>query len=135
MKIIGVDPGKVTGLAISINGIITELITTDFWGCIDHLNNNHDAMIVIELPRTKHVWHSATSIRAVQRTSVNVGSCIREAELIIKWLHKNKRVYIIQAPQGKINGRKFKIITDWKGRTNSHTRDAAMLIYQKNWRA
>ena len=126
--VIGIDPGKHTGVAFCLNGKITELFETDFWGCVDHLEVNSHATIVIELPSTKHVWHGDAKTKgAIQRTGVNVGSCIREAELLVAYLHRNQRNYIIQKPQGKVDAVKFKQITGWDGRTNQHMRDAALM--------
>lgn len=127
-KVIGIDPGKHTGMAIAMDGKITALTETDFWGCVDYLQVHDDALVVIELPNTKHVWHGDAKAKgAIQRTGVNVGSCIREAELLVSWLHRNKRNYIIQKPQGKLDANMFKRITGWSGPTNQHKRDAGML--------
>ena len=129
-KVIGIDPGKHTGFAIAIDGKLTNLIETDFWGCIDLLAEHDDAIVVIELPDTKHVWHDEAKTKgAIQKTAGNVRSCIEKAELTIAWLHRNNRNYVIQRPQGKINAEKFKRITGWAGQTNQHTRDAGMLCY------
>lgn len=129
-KVIGIDPGKTTGFAFCEDGELKLVISTDFWGCIQLIEDCTDATVVVELPNTKHVWHNgATSKRAVQRTGVNVGSCIREAELIVEYLNKKGREYIAQKPRGKKNADEFKRITGWKGRTNQHGRDAGMLVF------
>lgn len=129
-KVIGIDPGKATGVAIALDGKINHLVTTDFWGCVEQLQRHVDAAVVIELPGTKHVWHDgATSKKAIQRTGVNVGSCIREAELLVKWLHLNGRDYMIQKPLGKLTSIQFNALTGWVGRTNQHERDAGVLCY------
>jgi hypothetical protein len=127
--IIGCDPGSSTGIAIASDGKIVELLTTDFWGAVDIFTAYPNATVVIELPANKHVFHKASNENTTQRTGVNVGSCIREAELLIKWLHKESRNYIIQRPKGKLNAEQFKKITGYTKSTNSHTRDAGMLIH------
>jgi hypothetical protein len=129
-KTIGIDPGKTTGFAYCEAGELKLVISTDFWGCIQLIDDCADATVVVELPNTKHVWHNgATSKRSVQRTGVNVGSCIREAELIVEYLNKKGREYITQKPKGKVNAEMFKRITGWKGPTNQHSRDAALLVH------
>lgn len=129
-KVIGIDPGRNTAVAICVDGKITDLITTDFWGAVDHLEIHPDATVILELPTTKHVWHNgSTSKKAIQRTGVNVGSCIREAELLRDYLHRNNRQYKTVHPQGKIDKALFKRITGWGKSTNSHTRDAGMLCF------
>jgi hypothetical protein len=101
-KVIGIDPGISTGIAIAINGKLSDLITTNFWGAIDILAQNKDVLVIIELPTTKHVWHGgATSKAAIQRTGVNVGSCLREASLLVEYLEKEAIEYIPMSPQGK----------------------------------
>ena len=129
-NVIGIDPGMHTGVAFCENGKLINVFETDFWGCIDYLLENPNATVVIEMPPTKHVWHNGAKTKcSIQRTGVNVGSCIREAELLIKWMHRNQRIYVIQKPMGKKNAAQFKQITGWNGRTNQHMRDAGMICF------
>lgn len=129
-KVIGIDPGKDSGVAIAYGGKLAELITTDFWGVVEILEQNREAVIVVELPINKHVFHNGSSSRGgIARTGVNVGSVIREAELLVKYLHRNGFEHIVQRPQGKRTDDEFKKITGWTGRTNQHTRDAGLLIH------
>jgi len=130
MKIIGIDPGKSTGIAIITDGKLTQVSTSDFWGAIDVINDNPGALFVVELSVSKHVWqNNATSKGAIQRTSLNVGSVLREAELLINYLGKKKHEYIIQKPGGKKTKDDFNLITGWTGRTNQHERDAGLLAW------
>jgi hypothetical protein len=126
---IGIDCGKTTGVAIAENGKISTLITTDFWGAISILQQYPNALTVVELPTTRHVWHDSKNTKTAQRTGFNVGSCLREAELIIKWLNMESREYFIQRPQGKISAEEFKKITGFTKSSNAHTRDAGMLVH------
>lgn len=129
-KIIGIDPGKHTGVAVAVDGVLTEVFETDFWGLFDALEDHVGATVIVELPNTKHVWHKeAKAEGAIQRTGVNVGSALREAELIVSYLHRNGWKYRTQRPQGKVDKDYFKRVTGWSGRTNAHTRDAAMLCF------
>ncbi len=131
MKAIAVDPGKTTGIAIAVDGELTELITSDFWGAIDIIASNPDALVVVELPANKSVYHKGAKNRgAIERTGVNVGSVIREAELIIKYLHRDNRQYMTKKPSGKVDAKKFMRITGWQGGTNQHVRDAAMMVFK-----
>jgi hypothetical protein len=129
-KVIGVDPGVKTGVAILVDGKIIELFESNFWDVIDVFELHKDAIIIIELPTNKHVWHNgATSKGAIQRTGVNVGSCIREAELLVKYLHRKERNYIIQKPLGKKDKDQFRALTGWNKQSNQHTRDAAVMAW------
>ncbi len=130
-KVIGIDPGKNTGFCVVLNGEISELFTCNFWDAIDQINAHHDAVVVVELPATTHVWHKGAKSRgAIEKTGVNVGSCLREAELIIAYLGKMGRQVIIEKPAGKVDKEQFQSTTGWTGRTNPHTRDAGMLAYR-----
>lgn len=125
---IGIDPGLHTGVGISSEGKIRELLETDFWGCIDIFNEYPTAFFVVEMPKTKHVWHNESlSIRAAQRTGLNVGSVLRESQLLIDYLDRNKMKFKIMEPMRKIKKSEFNQLTGWTGRTNQHMRDAAML--------
>ena len=131
MKVIGVDPGRHTGIALSVDGKLTEVFETDFWGAIQHIDSYPYAAVVVELPVSKHVWHNgAVNKAAIQRTGVNVGSCIREAELLIAYLSNDKdRQFIVQKPAGKMNSAAFKVLTGWEKQTNQHMRDAGVMAH------
>lgn len=130
---IGIDPGRHTGIATAVDGQLIDLFTTDFWGAIDFIDNNRSAIFVVELPRNKHVFHNgATQRGAIERTGVNVGSVIREAELLIQYLGRIQAQVIIQAPdkgRTKWNAYQFEILTGWHHHSNQHERDAALLVY------
>lgn len=128
--IIAIDPGKKTGIAIIDKELNISLHTTDFWGAIDIIEDNPKAFFIVELPETKHVWHiGAKSRNAISRTGVNVGSCIREAELIIKYLARREFEYVINRPLGKTDKNVFARITGYQLETNPHERDAGMLAW------
>lgn len=130
MKVIGIDPGKHTGIALSVDGKLTEVFETDFWGAIQVIDSFKYAAIVVELPVSKHVWHNgAVNKAAIQRTGVNVGSCIREAELLIAYLSGKDRQFIVQKPAGKMNSAAFKVLTGWEKQTNQHMRDAGVMAH------
>lgn len=126
--IIGIDAGKNTGIAFNEDGKITRLETLDFWGAISIINEYKTALFVVELPKSKHVWHKgATNRGAIAKTGMNVGSVIREAELIIDYLKLHSINYKSVAPLGKKDADFFKRVTGYVGRTNNHERDAALL--------
>jgi hypothetical protein len=128
--VIGIDPGKLTGIAVSKNGKLIDIFIGNFWSAIDSIDHFPDAIVIIEIPDTKHVWHNHAKAKgAIQRTGVNVGSVIREAELLVEYLIRNERTYLTQKPQGKMNADQFRLITGWTGRTNQHMRDAGLLCF------
>jgi len=129
MKIIGIDPGVHTGIAICLDGLFTEIYESDFWGAIEAFNKHPDAFVVVELPVNKAVYQKEYMKTATKhKVGVNVGSVIRESELLIKWLHSNKRDYMIHRPKAKkVDDKDFRRVTGWTGRTNQHKRDAALM--------
>ena len=136
---IGIDPGKDTGFAVF--DLVTEKLifisTMDFWTTYDTMTRLDKSVwpvkeVIIEVPDTKHVWQgSSGGIKAIQTTSVNVGSVLREATLLADGIellgYKTTRVN----PRGKIAQPQFKKLTGWSGRRlNQHERDAAMMCYR-----
>lgn len=130
---IGIDPGKVTGVAIAENGILQSLESTDFWGafytvrhfvetCDYNADFQTDVLVVVEVPTTKASWHGPGSAH-------NVGRVCRESELLAAGIERLGATVITLHPQGKLNQKQFARITGWTKRTNQHCRDAAMLVY------
>lgn len=123
--IIGIDPGKDTGIAyLNEDGTIFNLGTDDFWGAVDVIllfdqMESIELEVAIELPSNKHVLPG--------RRGVDVGSVIREAELLVKLLELRDIPHKKYTPLGKISAEKFNLETGWKGKSNPHTRDAARL--------
>ena len=135
--ILGIDPGTHTGMAIrnSVTGNIEKLWTSNFWEAYHYALNNALCWrgVVIEVPDNKNVFHKpAGGLKQVQRTAVNVGSVLREAELLARGLEEAKIPVQRVNPRGKIDADKFNSMTGWKGKSNPHTRDAGMLTYM--WR-
>lgn len=138
---IGIDPGANTGYAVydRQEKKLIAVETLDFWRVINKLYNYQDDFVyrvVVELPQTKkgktnkHVWHKEAQDRgAIERTGVNVGASLREAELIIKWCQNNGYNVLATNPQGKVDKDVFKKMTGWEGRTSPHARDAGMLVW------
>lgn len=120
--IIGIDPGKDTGIAyLNEDGTIDELRAVDFWETVNIITWLHpkEIEVAIELPSNKHVLPG--------RRGVDVGSVIREAELLVKLLELRKIKHKTYPPLGKISAEEFNLETGWKGKSNQHTRDAARL--------
>ncbi len=126
---IGIDPGKNTGLAIIENGKLIDLITTNFWGAIEIINNNLASKIFIERPVNDHIHHGYLTPRSLGSIGVDVGRVMREAELLIEFCRKNRIAHKVMAPNRKIDHETFCKITGWEMRTNQHQRDAAMLVW------
>lgn len=129
--IIGIDPGKKTGVAIydrQTKQIVNASIS-DFWSVYEWLRSVRDdgkiQAVVIEVPRTKHNWHASKH----GTTSANVGGIYREAHLLADGIERlGFKVHRVHPP-GKKSADQVKRITGYEGRTNEHTRDAIMLAW------
>lgn len=158
MIYIGIDPGKKTGFAVW-NGKardFEEIETFDFWGAIYRIldwkrwpERTQDLCVVIEATHlnpsmhaktigiTKAMEHLPESARmsSLMKIAQNVGGNKREAELFVEFAKKHDIMVIEAKPTRKsvtkITAEKFKIWTGWDGRTNEHSRDAAMLVFGK----
>ena len=135
--IMGIDPGQQSGCALynTATKQLVHLWTTDFWGAYEYVLNNRLVLIgvVVEVPDSKTVYHKpSTSLAATQRTAVNVGGVLREAQLLFDGIQKSGIPVQRVNPRGKVNAEKFKQLTGWEGRSNNHERDAGMLTYR--WR-
>lgn len=132
---IGIDPGKNTGFAIYSlqEKKLVRVETVTFWRAYGQVLLHpieQISRVVIEVPDNKHVWHKdAVGIRAIQRQAVNVGSVLREAELLAEGLERAGYPVVRTNPRGKVKVEDFERLTGWTGRSNQHSRDAALLCY------
>ena len=135
IAVLGIDPGKNTGLGFVKNGVVLNLMSVDFWCAIDEINlfviNNENYHIVIELPKTDHVWQSKSKRGGNYSNSiaVDVGRVICQAELFVEYCTKYGINYSTKHPQGKIDAKTFNRVSGWNKSSNQHTRDAALLAF------
>ena len=133
-RVIGIDPGKSTGFAEYDGELYAG--TTDFWGAVKavEIHDPKETAVIVELPRSKHVWHGkGQNSKAMARTGVNVGSVIREAELLAERFIALGYTVVTVHPKGKTTAAYVKGLTGYEGRTNEHTRDAIMLAWNHRY--
>mgnify|MGYP002380383291 CR=1 FL=1 len=132
---IGIDPGVKTGLAISVNKQLVELVTTDIMSAqdwvLDKINyhSDHIVCISIENPNLRR-WYGTNADAKKQ----GAGSIKRDFSIWKKFFKQHAIPYQEKNPKDlktKINAESFQRITKWKGRTSEHSRDAAMQIFGK----
>jgi len=126
--IIGIDPGRQTGVATVTDGKM-ELRTMNPFDAYAHILDLHQAWIVdkciIEVPNTKANFHSGRSHTQSVNIGMAYGLAVNMADAIEGLLIRTIRVH----PRGKVDAKAFARLTGYAGRTNQHERDAGMLAY------
>jgi hypothetical protein len=132
---IGIDPGVRTGFAIEQDGKLVQLKTLSFWPAyhlaVQLFRENGQLAAVVEVPKTKANWHEKSAAH-------NVGRVCREAELMADGLELAGIQVMRVHPCGWFNKKLkmteeafFRMITGWGGKSNEHSRDAAMLLFMR----
>ncbi len=129
MKIIGIDPGTNTAIAVydKTHKKITDVFMTDFWGAYSYIKYSLDGsdirQINIEVSSCKKNWQGRDG------AAVDVGGIVRESNLLADGLEKLGHKVIRVHPTGKVDAKYIKNLTGWRERTNEHKRDAIMLCW------
>lgn len=124
MIIIGIDPGKQTGIVFLREKMYVNSLTTDFWGAADLIRRwQKDAVFAIERPNTKQNWHGSKH----HTTSVNIGMALMQADLLIQLLSKLNTEFHIVPQVHKLKAREYTALTGCARRSNQHVRDAHMI--------
>lgn len=134
MKVIGIDPGAKTGIAIYRNGLLRELATLppeqiEVW--VLHVN---PALVVYEDSRRQSaVFSRGTNHRAALKIARNVG----EIDQICRSIERLCEVLGIEcvgvSPRekgAKLNAAQFRHLTGWTRRSNEHQRDAGVVAWR-----
>lgn len=131
---IGIDPGTTTGIAIwnpeckkfefIFSGGILE--------CMERLVIHTvfgNPLFIIENPNLRK-WYGENSNEKKQ----GAGSIKRDYKIWLEWFEKCEVKHQEVNPKDvntKMNAQSFKKLTGWNERTNSHARDAAMMVFGK----
>ena len=94
------------------------------------LSTLYDVAVLYE-DATKRKWYGNTGRERLK----GAGSVERDAKIWRDFLAENKIKHKAIAPKNnitKLSAKQFALITGYKGRTNEHGRDAAMLVFKKN---
>jgi hypothetical protein len=139
--VIGIDCGVKTGLAVwdRKEKQFAEIETYDFWSAFFRIfgkADHEETLIFVEDPsKNKPVFikKGVHGGRQALKIAQNVGGVKRESQLMIDGLkHAGYEVKAVRPKKGsmtKLKAEAFKQITGYTGRTNEHTRDAAMLVF------
>lgn len=133
MTIIGLDPGKFTGVAIFTNGALTELRTTTPHGVAALLDEIQPDRVVFEDSRlTRATWSRGVSPAAIRKIARNVGQIDAWCSQLVELCAARGIVAHGISPKGKgakLNAAQFMKLTGYAGRSNEHERDSAMVAY------
>jgi hypothetical protein len=126
-RIVGIDPGVTTGIAIKENG---KLIFVDSMPIHEAMKlaeaNNANSLFVVEDAR-KRRWFGNSGTEVWK----GAGSIMRDCKIWDDFLTAIKASFKMKHPAKsatKLDAKTFKMRTGYTGRTNEHGRDAAMLI-------
>jgi hypothetical protein len=141
--IIGIDPGKKTGIAIFKNKELEEVRTLSPYQTVLFIQENSDKIkrAIIEYSKNQSYIFQEPKLRsrpsAFGKIGRNIGQVDGLCELYIECLETN------EIPVGKISplskGHKYKseefksYFPKFKGRTNEHERDATKIVYKFNY--
>lgn len=134
IRVVGIDPGKVTGLALVVDGELT-LRSLDFWGAHGFVFNYDPRevdLVVVEVHPASKVWHDhGGNARKAGKIGQNVGAVRDQGELLAEGFRRaGYQVREIQ-PLGKLDHTRFQAYTGYRGRTNEHTRDAGIMAIRE----
>ena len=140
---IGIDPGKTTGMALWVPGDkLLRLHSGSFWEIYyDVLQYDKECtVIVVEDPnKNRPVFprHGASK-KEIIKIAQNVGMNKRDAQLLIEGFRLEGYTVVQVKPRGskysrgKMDAKQFSAMTGYKGSSNQHNRDAALLVYGLN---
>lgn len=134
--VIGIDPGVTTGFAVKDtleqkyttvdSGLILEAM-----GFVKTMHDRFNVFVRVEDAR-KRRWIPRAKTESRERgRNQGAGSIKRDCQIWEEFLTKHNIPHEFVAPKDnktKLDSKKFKMFTGWKGKTNSHARDSAMLI-------
>lgn len=131
--LIGVDPGRRTGIAIYRAGLLHDLRTMTPEEARTLIAQVPPDLVVLEDSRRQSaVFNRPVSRRAMLKIARNVGEIDQLCREIALTCASREIPYIGVSPLGKgakLNAARFKEITGWAGRSNQHERDAAMCAH------
>jgi hypothetical protein len=134
MILIGIDPGVHTGFAIVNNRHLTDVLCMPACEAEAKVLDWHKwypnlLMVYFEDARMRN-WFGNKGREALQ----GAGSIKRDCQRWEEWLKYYNVPHVAVAPRNnktKLDAAQFRRITGWEGRTNEHSRDAGMLIFNR----
>lgn len=135
MRVIGLDPGVNTGMAVYEDGELVSLQTIEPHQIEWHLSQYQfqPLFVVFEDSRLQsHVWLPSQSKGVAANIARKVGMVDAWCYLIERVCEQHDIAYMRISPKakgGKIDAELFKKVTRWDKRSNQHERDAAIVAW------
>ena len=136
MRVISIDPGLNTGIAIYEDGKLTELLTIEPINLTDMLSHycGEPVFIAFEDSRLQsHIWIPSQSKGVAANIARKVGMVDAWCYMIERLCESYDIAYMRVSPKAKgekLTSAQFQAITKWPGKSNQHERDAAMVAWQ-----
>ena len=135
MRVIGIDPGVNTGMAVYEDGELALLKTIEPHqiGLVLSQYEAEPLFLVFEDSRLQsHVWLPSQSKGVAANIARKVGMVDAWCYLIERVCEDYNIAYMRVSPKakgGKIDAELFKKVTRWDKRSNQHERDAAIVAW------
>jgi len=137
-KVVAVDPGTDTGVAVYW-GDLLKTFTLSFWEVYQRARKEgggvDSTLYVVEAPYKTGVTHQRLvgrqELSAQLKIAQNAGGVQREAQLLVEGLKRWGYDVVEHEPSTskKWSDKKLRrLIGDWEGPSNEHTRDAIMML-------
>ena len=129
---IGIDTGAKTGIAISIGGSLQRVDCMTITKAMQLVSEYPAATTKLYIEDARKWIGFNGKTKTTDARLQGAGSVKRDASIWEDWCKENGYQAVFVKPMGKglkKSVEEFKQITKWKGRTNEHSRDAAMIVY------
>ena len=136
MRVIGLDPGANTGVAIYNDGKLDSLETIEPHRIEWHLSQFQFEPLFIAFEDSRlqsHVWVPSQSKGVAANIARKIGMVDAWCYMIERLCENYDIAYMRISPKAKgekLNAEDFKRITGWNEKSNQHERDAAMVAWQ-----
>lgn len=132
--VLGIDPGKKTGIALFRKGKIDYLDTVTPQQILDIIEGAYPDLVVMEDSRLQTYFaRNGQNQRGNAKIARNVGEIDAQCRQIEALCKENSIRLIMLSPKqkgSKLDKEQFRELTGWAGRSNQHERDAGVLAWR-----